>query len=203
MEDYDSEEVAEYDSDLSVLDESTELMDVKVTGDLPDESDELIDFGDGYELDASQELFEDGMDDVRGWIGEVNPQYDPYDLESPYGSNCGSCATAVWDRFNGDEEAVATDQTLSMEEMEQHLEAPQVEATPEEIEDYVRSLGAGGHAVVGIDRIEGPGHWFNAYTPDGEHVYYVDGQTGEITGWPPTELGDVAKWDVSKREERA
>jgi hypothetical protein len=58
-----------------------------------------------------------------------------------------------------------------MEEMEQHLGYPQIEATPDEIEDYVRSLGAGGHAVVGIDRVEGPGHWFNAYTPDGEHVY--------------------------------
>lgn len=67
----------------------------------------------------------------------------------------------------------------------------------------MRGLGAGGHAVVGIDRTDGPGHWFNAYTPDGEHVYYVDGQTGEVTGWPPTELGDVAKWDVSKREEHS
>ena len=62
-------------------------------------------------------------------------------------------------------------------------------------------MGAGSHAIIGIDRTQGPGHWFNTYCPDGKNVYAVDGQTGKISDWPP-DYGNVTNWDMSIRKER-
>lgn len=31
------------------------------------------------------------IEGVRSWIKEINPNYDPYDMESPYNVNCGVC----------------------------------------------------------------------------------------------------------------
>ena len=46
-----------------------------------------------------------------------------------------------------------------------------------------------------MDRASGEGHWFNAYY-DGYQVYTIEGQGGEIRGWPP-DYGNVVHWDVS------
>jgi hypothetical protein len=68
-----------------------------------------------------------------------------------------------------------------------------------EIEQYLVSQGPGAHTVVGVDRANGfAGHWFNAYY-DGSRVYAVDGQTGQIAGWPPDmDLPNVpvTVWDM-------
>lgn len=39
--------------------------------------------------------------------------------------------------------------------------------SPIEIESYLLDKEPGAHGIVGVDRAEGSGHWFNAYS-DGE-----------------------------------
>ncbi len=74
----------------------------------------------------------------------------------------------------------------------------QVSGTPAEIEQYLIGEGPGAHTVVGVDRAGGvAGHWFNAYY-DGKDVYAIDGQTGQILGWPPNMDAPgypVTNWD--------
>ena len=64
-----------------------------------------------------------------------------------------------------------------------------------EDETLYLAQGDGAHAIIGIDRAEGPGHWFNAACIDGK-VVAIDGQTGEIRDWPP-DYGDVVNWEMS------
>lgn len=153
---------------------------------------------DAFDAETATDIPNQSIDDVGDWLSDVNPKFDPWDVDSPYSSNCGSCALAVENRLNGNSDAVATDSTLSIEEMEQQTGMEQVSMQPDEIEQYLISQGPGSHAIVGIDRSEGPGHWFNAYY-DGERVYALDGQTGTTEGWPP-DYGDVVNWDVSVKK---
>lgn len=132
--------------------------------------------------------------EVRSWLHEINPHYDPYDMR--YCMNCGSCALAVYQRLSGKMDAVAGPYSLTIPEMEKATGKLQVPMSPVEIGDTLRAQGPGAFAVVGIDRAEGPGHWFCAYCPDGEHVYALDGQSGEVRGWPP-DYGKVNNWDMS------
>lgn len=128
--------------------------------------------------------------DVSEWVGDVNPL-------STFGvaENCGSCALAVDSRIDGSSpNAEAGDSTFSVAEMEAATGRPQTAATPEEIEAGLKAAGPGSKSVIGIDRVDGPGHWFNAYY-DGSRVVYIDGQTGDIGDWPPTNLGNVSAWD--------
>lgn len=60
-------------------------------------------------------------------------------------------------------------------------------------------MGPGANAIIGIDRADGPGHWFNAYF-DGEKVVAVEGQSGEVRGWPP-DYGEVTNWDICVKKE--
>jgi len=135
-------------------------------------------------------------EETQEWLGEVNPNFDPYDWESPYNNNCGSCALVVEQRLDGDADSVATANNIgTIQEMNAITGMEQVAMSPEQIKDYLMAQGPGSHGIVGIDRAEGPGHWFNAYY-DGEKVVAIDGQSGEIRGWPP-DYGDVVRWDLS------
>lgn len=139
-------------------------------------------------------------DDVSSWLGEINPNFDPYDVDSPYCNNCGSCAYAVAQRLDGDSEIAATDENIgTVEEMNALTGMEQVSMSPEEIQEYLISQGPGSHGIVGVDRVSGPGHWFNAYY-DGEKVVAIDGQTGQVSDWPP-DYGEVTNWDISVRKE--
>ena len=141
-------------------------------------------------------------DDTQEWLGEINPNFDPFDWESPYNNNCGSCAFAVSQRLDGaDSEIVASvDNIGTIDDMNALTGMEQVAMSPDEIKEYLISQGAGSHGIVGIDRAEGPGHWFNAYY-DGERVVAIDGQSGEVRDWPP-DYGDVTNWDISIRKEQ-
>jgi hypothetical protein len=135
-------------------------------------------------------------DDTHEWLGEINPNYDPWDMNSPYNVNCGSCAFAVSQRLDGDTEIIATATNIgTTSEMNEITGMEQMTMSPDGIQEYLISLGPGSHGIVGIDRSEGPGHWFNAYY-DGERVVAIDGQTGEVNDWPP-DYGDVINWDIS------
>jgi len=139
-------------------------------------------------------------EDVSSWINEINPNFDPYDWDSPYCNNCGSCAFAVEQRFEGNPDIAATSENIgTVAEMNALTGMEQVAMSPEEIQDYLISQGPGSHGIVGIDRVSGPGHWFNAYY-DGQKVVAIDGQTGQVSDWPP-DYGDVTNWDVSVRKE--
>ena len=154
------------------------------------------------------EEFHDGLpiktdtsEDVDSWLGEINPNYDPYELASPFNENCGACALAVDSRLNGDMDAVASIENVeTIEEMNELTGMEQVSMSPDEIRDYLIAQGPGSHGIVGIDRVEGPGHWFNALY-DGEKVVAIDGQTNEKVDWPPNDLGDVVNWDFSVKKE--
>ncbi len=141
------------------------------------------------------------LEDISDWIEDINPKYDPFDWESPYSNNCGSCAFAVEQRLDGNESIAATSENIgTIEEMNKATGMEQVAMSPNEIKDYLISQGPGSHGIVGIDRVSGPGHWFNAYY-DGKKVVAIDGQTGEINDWPP-DYGDVKNWDISVRKEK-
>lgn len=139
------------------------------------------------------------IDDVSSWINEINPNFDAYDPESPYCNNCGSCALAVHQRLEGSTDSCASAENIGYnDEMNALTGMEQVPMKPEEIESRLLSEGNGAHAIIGIDRAEGPGHWFNAACIDGK-VVAIDGQTGEITDWPP-DYGDVVNWEMSVKK---
>ena len=136
------------------------------------------------------------VDQIESWLGEVNPGYtgDPFD---PRSSNCGSCAFAVFQRLSGTS-AVAGTGTLTISEMEAATGKSQQAMTPAGIEAALRAAGPGSHAVVGIDRSFGAGHWFNAYF-DGDKVVAIDGQSNEVHDWPPnygSSRNPVTYWDA-------
>ncbi len=132
------------------------------------------------------------MSDIKSWISSINPnpRNDPR-----RNVNCAKCAAAVFERLNGNDGAVAGLGTYSISEMNSITGRNQTPMSPSGIEHYLRTQGAGAHAVVGVDRSTGAGHWFNAFF-DGHQVYTIEGQGGEINGWPP-DYGDVVNWDVS------
>ena len=132
------------------------------------------------------------IESVSNWIKEINPNpgNDPRRAV-----NCGNCAAAVFKRLNGDCSAVAGIGTYSISEMNKLTGKRQTTMTPEQIKDFLVSQGPGSHAVVGVDRASGAGHWFNAYY-DGNQVFTIEGQSGEVRGWPP-DYGEVVHWDIS------
>ena len=140
------------------------------------------------------------ISDVSNWISEINPNFDEFDPESPYCNNCGSCAYAVYQRLEGNTESCASAENIGYNsEMNALTGMEQVSMSPEEIEQRLLNQGDGAHAIIGIDRAEGPGHWFNAACLNGR-VVAIDGQTGEITDWPP-DYGDVVNWEMSVSKE--
>lgn len=140
------------------------------------------------------------VDNIQEWLGDVNPNYNP-DVDNEYSNNCGSCALATLKKFEGIDTAIASDKTLSIEEMNKETGMEQVEMTPDTMQDYIIEQGAGKMYVVGIDR-QPPlaGHWFNAYY-DGNKVVAIDGQTNKVHDWPPN--FNAVNWDISVRKEKS
>lgn len=152
-----------------------------------------------YDIQADNISDVQGIDDVSGWLSDINPNFDPFDMDSPYCNNCGSCAYAVYQRLEGNTDICASAENIGYNsEMEALTGMEQVSMSPEEIQDRLLAEGDGAHAIIGIDRAEGPGHWFNAACIDGK-VVAIDGQTGEITDWPP-DYGDVVNWEMSVKK---
>lgn len=137
------------------------------------------------------------LDQINSWIQSINPNPDHDPRRSV---NCGKCAAAVFHRLNGNNSATADLGTYSISEMNSITGRTQTTMTPQQIENYLRTQGAGSHVVVGVDRDSGAGHWFNAFF-DGNNVYTIDGQGGTMEEWPPDYsdpvLGNVTHWDAS------
>lgn len=150
------------------------------------------------ELDPSMLSDANDIHSVNEWISEINPNFDPFDVESPYSTNCGSCAYAVYQRLEGIDDACATEDNIDYNfQMNALTGMEQISMSPEDIQRALLEAGDGAHAIIGIDRSQGPGHWFNAACIDGK-VVAIDGQTGTISDWPP-DYGDVVNWEMSMR----
>lgn len=150
------------------------------------------------ELDSSMLFDANDIRSVNEWISEINPNFDPFDVESPYSTNCGSCAYAVYQRLEGIDDACATEDNIDYNfQMNALTGMEQISMSPEDIQRTLLEAGDGAHAIIGIDRSQGPGHWFNAACIDGK-VVAIDGQTGTISDWPP-DYGDVVNWEMSMR----
>ena len=140
------------------------------------------------------------IENLDGWLKDINPNFDPFDVDSPYSNNCGSCAYAVYQRLEGNPDICATAEIIGYNsEMEALTGMEQVSMSPQEIEERLLEQGTGSHAIIGIDRAEGPGHWFNAANIDGK-IVAIDGQDGSITDWPP-DYGNVVNWEMSIKKE--
>lgn len=141
---------------------------------------------------------------VKIWTEAINPNYKNPDLslsqQRLYEENCGACAFALEQHFNGqDLQIIATDKNIPTDqEMEQKTGKKCVYMAPDKIEQILYREGAGSHLIVGINRrnpITGKpatGHWFNVYY-DGKKVHTVDGQSGKIYEWPH-DYGNVSEW---------
>lgn len=139
------------------------------------------------------------LSEVQSWLGDINPNFDEFDPESPYCNNCGSCALAVYQRMEGDTESCADANNIGYDdEMEAITGLEIISMEPGDIEQRLLEEGEGAHAIIGIDRAEGAGHWFNAACINGK-VVAIDGQTGEISDWPP-DYGDVVNWEMSVKK---
>ena len=133
---------------------------------------------------------------VSSWIREVNPNYDPFDTESAYNVNCGACAYVVYERLNGNDAVCASANNVPTElEMEKLINKKFVPMSPQDIENRLMTMGDGAHAIIGVVREYGSGHWFNEACLDGK-VVAIDGQSGEILEWPP-DYGNVIRWEMS------
>lgn len=143
------------------------------------------------------------IDIVKNWVRSINPNFEnislPYDQRKLYSSNCGSCAYALEQHFNGsDPEMTATAKNIdSDEEMERITGLTCKYMDPEDIESILIKRGPGSHLIAGINRypIGGKplfGHWFNAYY-DGKKVYCLDGQSGDVFDWPHDFI-NVSEW---------
>ena len=146
----------------------------------------------------SNASFTKGIDGISGWIKDINPNYSnpfyPPDGH-PYHSNCGSCAFAVESRLQGKNDAVASIQLELRTDggMEKATGKKCVYMSPDDIAQKLISMGPGAHLICGINRhAPYPGHWFNAYY-DGNKIYTIDGQVGEIYDWPHDYV-DVSEW---------
>lgn len=189
-------------SDLnSISDISEEFEDIELPDDVEfnEEAIENSDFESSL-LDLPQEYPLSDVHEILDWLGEINPNFDPFDVDSPYSTNCGSCAYAVYQRLEGVDDACATKDNIDYNyQMNALTGMEQVSMSPSQIEETLLEAGEGSHAIIGIDRSEGPGHWFNAACINGR-VVAIDGQTGEISDWPP-DYGDVVNWEMSIRRE--
>lgn len=179
------------------------------TEDLLDGAEEIIDethseIDEGVDgkndLSANDEIAEiTPLENLDGWLKDINPNYDAFDINSPYSNNCGSCTYAVYQRLEGNPDICATAENIGYNsEMEALTGMEQVSMSPQEIEARLLEQGDGAHAIIGIDRSYGPGHWFNAACIDGK-VVAIDGQSGEINDWPP-DYGDVVNWEMSVKK---
>lgn len=140
------------------------------------------------------------LNSIQNWLPDINPNYDRFDISSPYSNNCGSCAFAIFQRLEGlNPTACATAENIGYNyQMEQLTGLKQVKTSPNEIEACLLNAGHGAHAIIGVDRSFGPGHWFNAICLNGK-VYAIDGQSGDIIEWPP-DYGNVVNWEMSVSE---
>jgi hypothetical protein len=124
-----------------------------------------------------------------GWLADINPGRD----RPGRPNNCGECARAVNNTWHGVATVAAEfasrkvrgERPTAMKEWSGQAPEP---ASLTAIDRRLRELGPGSSAIVGFDREDGPGHWFNALNYEGT-VLAVDGQSARYEKWPPSKAG--------------
>jgi hypothetical protein len=133
--------------------------------------------------------FEGPSEHPARWLADIYPGRERH--ERP--NNCGECARAVDNTWHGLPAAAAElanrrvggERLAVMNEWAGQSPEP---ASMAAIGQRLRELGPGSSAVVGFDREDAPGHWFNAVNHEGT-VLAVDGQSARFEEWPPSEDG--------------
>lgn len=152
--------------------------------------------------DSNGDVNNSDISEIQGWLGEINPNFNPYDYDPAFENNCGWCSFAVSRRLDGDTEAYAyRDNITTKDGMKTVTGHKFIETSSDEVAASLIRQGPGAHAIIGISRDIGSGHWFNAYY-DGNKVYRIDGQVNCISEWPPDNLGNVTKWIMEDKESK-
>ncbi len=116
----------------------------------------------------------------EGWAADINPGNGK--------DNCGDCARAVQDTWEGDPRTAAVGGPEDGRLMTDWAGADPEPVSTDGINDKLTELGSGSSAVVRCEWDGGGGHYINAVN-DGGSIKAVDGQSGDTEGWPPTESG--------------
>jgi hypothetical protein len=123
------------------------------------------------------------------WVGDIYPGRER--RERP--NNCGECARAVDGTWHGAATAAAelVNRRVGGERpavMSEWAGRSREQASMSDIGRRLRQLSPGSSAVVGFDRADAPGHWFNAVNHEGT-VLAVDGQSARFEEWPASRDG--------------
>lgn len=175
------------DSGLDIGSDDSEVFDGNVTrsldfdAELESGTSEILDME--SPLDVGRQFEEVGaeIDSYEAMLEDINPNFDPFDMDSPYAENCGDCVLATAARLSGlDPEAVAGPVNVgTIDEMNAATSMQQVGMTPAEIEAYAREQGPGYHGIAGFDwERTNSGHWVNIATSETGRVYVLDAQCG-------------------------
>ncbi len=157
---------------------------------------ETVNGASGLEVSRMAEVQEAKLrfKEIKRWLPEINPKYNPFRYNE-FSRNCGSCAFAVEERLSGrNPDAISIPENIAPKDhMMELITAKKCEyMSPQDIEARLKDIGPGSHLIVGINRNNGAGHWFNVYY-DGENFHTLDGQSGETFGWPH-DYGNVTQW---------
>jgi 8-oxo-dGTP pyrophosphatase MutT (NUDIX family) len=129
---------------------------------------------------------ESTVDEVRGWVGDVNHVGDPsFARSGDRLLNCGPATVVVFHRLSGIASNARADLgNLTPDGVGEATGLGLVPNTRDGIAEYLVGEGPGAHTVVAVRYRDGQQHVFNAFY-DGHGVYAVDGQRGTVQPWPP------------------
>ena len=123
------------------------------------------------------------------WVADIYPGRE----RQTRPNNCGECARAVDSTWHGAPAVAAELANWKVGGERPAIMSEWAGGSPEpasmsDIAQRLRELGHGSSAVVGFDRQDAPGHWFNAVNHEGT-ILAVDGQAARFEDWPPSEAG--------------
>jgi hypothetical protein len=126
------------------------------------------------------------IEDIGGWIGDINHDGDPDAARTEARSvNCGPATVAVFHRLAGiPSNARANLGELTPDDIGAATGLALVPNTSHGIARSLSGEGPGAFTVVAVRYRDGQQHAFIAFF-DGERVYALDGQNGTTKAWPP------------------
>jgi hypothetical protein len=116
----------------------------------------------------------------ENWATEINP--------GSGNENCGDCARAVEQTWEGNPQVASVGGPEPDSVMADWAGASPEPTSADAINERLNELGPGSSAIVGGNWEDGGGHWFNAVN-DGGAIKAVDGQSGQVESWPPSDSG--------------
>ncbi len=115
-------------------------------------------------------------------------------------NHAASAVASMVGVLRGEAARQATPSGPGEQELAELIGAPFQQTTPDELAERLRARGKGSYAILGIDRAQGPGHWYVAYF-DGSDVTLLDPIANRTVNWPPA--GDVVGWWADGEPTRA